>query len=293
MTGAQTQLKSVLAWSICHIPIIIIIWERDGIIDTLSMFEQKLKTSNQPIGVDEENWDQRAKTFYHNQINGSTYYSDAVPRLLERKGILTPSSRVLDIGAGSGRSKSDHGLDLSSEMLQFMQREIEKNNLNNIYTIKSAWPTTENIGQFDVAFSAMCPATRSVETLEAMSGTAKKHGVLCQFTASTDNVVETLKGHQLIDGDIKGPHNDRDILQSYFNILWELGYQPEVSYLNDTFTLNMTFNEAFDTYKQRYEHVESEQLENVLQTIQQEEENIKAIKNTTLALVSWETERKG
>lgn len=261
----------------------------------LSMYEQKLNPSNQPAETVEEFWDQKARTFYHNQVNGSTYYSDAVPRLLEQKGILTPSSSVLDIGAGSGRYaiplakkvQSVHALDLSSEMLQFMQCEIEKNNLDNVYTIKSAWPTTENIGEFDVVFSAMCPATRSVEALQAMSNVAKKHGVICQFTASTDSVVEALKQHQIIDGDITDPHNDRDVLQSYFNILWELGYQPEISYLNDTFEINITFDEAFNTYKRRYEYVDSEQLKNVLQTIQQENRNIKVIKNTTLAVMIW------
>lgn len=264
--------------------------------DILSMFEQKLKTSNQTVETVEEKWDQMAEKFYYHQVNGSTYYSDAVPRLLEQKGILDPSSSVLDIGAGSGRyaiplankGKSVHALDLSSEMLQFLQRETEKNNLDNIYTIKSAWPTTEKIGEFDVVFSAMCPATRSVEAIEAMSNVAKKHGVICQFTASTDNVVEALKKHRLIDGNITDPHNERDILQAYFNILWELGYQPDISYLKDTFKINMTFNEAFDTYKQRYENVKSEQLKKVLQAIQQEDGNIKVIKNTTLAVITWD-----
>lgn len=264
------------------------------------MFEQKLKPSNQSLEAVEENWDQKAETFYSNQVNGSTYYSEAVPRLLEQKKILTPSASVLDIGAGSGRyaipiakkCQSVHALDLSSEMLQFMKREIEENNLDNIYTIKSAWPTTENIGEFDVAFSAMCPATRSVEALEAMSQVAKKHGVICQFIESTDIVIETLQEQQLIDKDLKNPHNDRGLLQSYFNILWELGYQPEISYLNDTFELELSFDEALDTYKQRYKHIEVEQLKNVLATIQNGADDIKVMKKTTLAVISWETKKK-
>lgn len=259
------------------------------------MFEQKLKSSNQSIATVEEFWDQKAETFYHNQVNGSTYYSDAVPRLLEQKGILNPSSSVLDIGAGTGRyaiplakkGQSVHALDLSSEMLQFLQRETEKNNLDNVYTIKSAWPTTEDIGEFDVVFAAMCPATRSVEALQAISNVAKQYGVICQFTVSTDNVVEALKQHELIDGDSTDPHNDRSILQSYFNILWELGYQPEISYLHDTFEINMSFDEAVNTYKRRYEHIDSEQLKNVLQTVQQENGDFLIVKNTTLAVMSW------
>lgn len=267
--------------------------------DILSIFEQKLKPSKQPIEAMEEKWNQKAEKFYSNQVNGSTYYSDAVPRLLEQKKILDPSVSVLDIGAGSGRyaiplakrCKSVHALDLSSEMLQFLECEIEKNNLDNIDLIKSAWPPmTEEIGKFDVSFSAMCPATRSVKALEAMSNVAKKHGVICQFTASTDNVVEALQRHQQIEK-VKGPHNNRNLLQSYFNILWEIGYQPDISYLHDTFVINMSFNEALHTYQQRYEHVKAEQLGEVLSSIQQEEDSIKVIKKTTLAVITWETNK--
>lgn len=265
--------------------------------DILSLFEQKLKTEDQPIETMEQNWDQRAETFYHNQVNGSTYYNQAVPRLLEQKGILTPSSSVLDIGAGSGRyaiplakkSQAVHALDLSSEMLQFLQQEAEKSNLDNISVIKSAWPTTEKIGEFDIAFAAMCPATRSVEALRAMSETATKYGVICQFTKSTDSVLEALKNQEVIGEEAKGPHNDRDILQAYFNILWELGYQPEISYLQDTFEVTQTLDEALDIYRQRYDHVDPEQLKSVLETLQQDEENIKNEKNTTLAVISWKT----
>lgn len=268
--------------------------------DILSVFQQKLKPVDQSLETLEESWDQRAETFYTNQVKGSTYYNDAVPRLLEQKNILNPSVSVLDIGAGSGRyaipiakrSQSVHALDLSSEMLQFLEREIKENSLDNIHTIKSAWPTTENIGEFDVAFAAMCPATRSVEALEAMSHVAKKHGVICQFTESTDSVIETLKKHQLIDGDERNPHNDRDLLQSYFNILWELGYQPEISYLNDTFEVDLSYDEALETYKKRYEDIEVEGLKSILSTIQNGADRIKVIKRTTLAVISWETQEK-
>ncbi len=264
--------------------------------DLISIFEQKLKSNNEPIKTVEENWDQKAKTFYQNQVIGSTYFNDAVPSLLEQKGILTPSANVLDIGSGSGRyaislakrCQSVHALDLSSKMLQFLHQEIEKNNLDNIHTIKSPWPATEKIGEFDIAFAAMCPATRSVEALVEMSNVAKGYGVICQFTASTDSVIEVLKNEQLITEEIKGPHNDRDLLQSYFNILWELGYQPEISYLRDTFELTMSLNEAFDTYKRRYAYLDPEQLKYILKTIQQDEA-IRSVKNTTLAVISWET----
>ena len=267
--------------------------------DILSMFEQKLNSNEneEPIETAEENWDNRAETFYYNQVNGSTYYAEAVPRLLEQKNILNPSVSVLDIGAGSGRyaipiakkSQSVHALDLSSEMLQFLERETEKNNLDNIQTVKSAWPTAENIGEFDVAFAAMCPAIRSVEAIQAMSDVAKKHGVLCQFTKSTDTVIEALEEQNLLDKHRKDPHNNRDVLPAYFNILWELGYQPEVSYLHDRFEVNLSLDEALDNYKKRFSQIDEEQLKNVLSSIQNGADDLQVMKKTSLAVITWET----
>jgi len=267
--------------------------------DKQLMFEKMLQTDHSSIQEAEQMWDQKAASFYYNQVNGSTYYAEAVPRLLEQKDLITSSSSVLDIGAGSGRytiplakkSASVHALDLSSEMLQFLQQEIEKNNVDNIYTIKSAWPATEEIGEFDVAFAAMCPATRSVEALKEMSSKAGKYGVICQFTASTDNVVEALQEEQLIDKTAKGPHNDRAMLQAYFNILWELGYSPEITYLPDTFELKLNQDEALDTYQQRYEHLQLDQIKRVLDTMTEKDGTLNVVKKTTLAVLSWDTRK--
>lgn len=266
--------------------------------DFMSIFEQKLKSKEEPLETSEKNWDKRAETFYHNQVHGSTFYPTAVTQLLEQKGILTPSARVLDIGSGSGRyaipfakiCQSVHALDLSSEMLQFLQKEMKKYRLTNIYPIKSAWPTSERLGEFDVAFAAMCPATRSIEAIKEMSNSASEYGVICQFTESTDNIIETLKKHQLlVEEDIKGPHNDRSLLQSYFNILWELGFNPEISYLHDTFEMYSTKEEAFHSYSKRFEQLNLEKLENVLEGLQVEKEQIQIMKKTTLAVLSWKT----
>src|SRR5699024_11365524 len=100
----------------------------------INYIAENMKTSEQPNETVERNWYQRAETFYYNQINGSTYYNDAVPHVLEQRGILEPSSSVLDIGAGSGRyaipfakrCRSVHALDVSSKMLEYLKKESDK-----------------------------------------------------------------------------------------------------------------------------------------------------------------------
>jgi len=266
--------------------------------DKLSLFAQMLKGNDRPLDEVEVSWDERAEVFYYNQVHGSTHYARAVPELLVEKGIVTPSSRVLDIGAGSGRyaiplakrSKSVQALDVSSVMLGFLEEEVGRHQLDNVYSVQSAWPVSGAvIGQVDVAFAAMCPATRSVEALKKMSEVAQEYGVICQFTASSDSVVDALKEQGLIEGDVKGPHNDRDLLQAYFNVLWELGYSPDVTYLDDTFVHEMSMEEAIESYRKRYEALGLEALTNVLDTLGADGGVLKIVKKRTLGVLSWRT----
>lgn len=268
--------------------------------DILSFFHKKLKGTDTPIEELEEFWDEKAENFYQNQIRGSTYYNEAVPQLLEEKGIIDSSTTILDIGSGSGRytiplakkCKSIYALDLSGEMLQFLQQEMKKNDLQNITTIKSAWPTTENIGQFDVAFAAMCPATRSLEGIEAMTQVANKYAVIGQFIKSTDTVIQALEARQILEENRNDPHNNRELLQAYFNILWELGFNPEISYLHDTFEVELPINVALQQYKNRFQNVDEDQLIDVLKALSEDDEKIKIAKMTTLAVLSWKTKNE-
>lgn len=263
----------------------------------LTLFQQKLQGNLAPVDELERFWDEKAENFYKNQIHGSTYYNDAVTLLLEEKGIITPSASVLVIGSGAGRftislarkCKAVHALDVSKEMLQFLQNEKEKHQLQNITTIKSAWPTKEYIGEFDVAFAAMCPATRSLEGIEVMTKVAKKYAVICQYTQSTDNVIEQLQMRKLITENKNDPHNNRELLQAYFNILWELGFNPEISYLYDTFEIERPLNEAIQAYQQRFPDLDEKQLLEVLTTIPKRNEKINIVKKTALAVLSWNT----
>lgn len=269
--------------------------------NSLNVFAEKLKMNKQSIEVMEQFWDDRASSFYNTQLNSSTYYSNAVTLLLEQKVILTPSTTVLEIGSGSGRytiplakkCQSIHALDLSSEMLKFLNREIKEENITNVTTIKSAWPTSQKIGEFDVAFAAMCPGTRSVEGLKQMSSVARKHVVICQFVHFSCNVREKLIELNVIQKDDPDPHNNRDLLQSYFNILWELHYNPEINYLHDTY--EMTFDhldEAIEFYKIKYRNVEQQQLQKILQELQQDNQKIVITNTSTLAILNWETTNK-
>lgn len=264
--------------------------------DVMSLFSKKLKPNNDSLATAEQKWDKRAKNFYKNQITRRDYFPGAVTELLMEKGIIDKTSTVLDICSGSGRyaipfaekSKSVLAIDLSSEMLNYLNKEIKKRDFRNIKTLKTPWPSPEKLEKVNVSFAAMCPAIRTVEALTEMSEIASDYGVICQFIYSSDNIVESLKERGLLKEDVKDPHSNRSSVQAYFNILWEFGFNPEVTYLEDVHVTKMSVEEAVQHYERRYDGIDINELTTVLNELASNEE-ISLERIETIAVINWET----
>lgn len=268
--------------------------------DIINFFANKLKTSKESLQSAEQKWDRRAKSFYKNQVTRRDYFPGAVTEILENKGILHKEATVLDICSGSGRyalpfskkCRSVTALDLSTEMLHYLEKEIVENNIENIDTIKAPWPTTKYNNKVDLAFAAMCPATRSLEALRAMSNIAEQYCVICQFIYSSDNIVELLKETALLDKDqVKDPHNNRSSVQAYFNILWELGYDPEINYLEDVEETELSLADIVASYVGRYDNLNEVDVEKVVKSVVVDNK-VKVIKRSKIGIISWKTASK-
>lgn len=93
----------------------------------------------------------------------------------------------------------------------------------------------------------MCPCTRSADALKQMSNVAHQYAVIAQMTKMSDNIIDALQADNVIDINPNDPHNNRDLTQSYFNILWELGYEPELNYIVDETVVKATVTETTET----------------------------------------------
>lgn len=262
--------------------------------DVLSIFEDKIKTDEKGNAAYAHKWDERAKRFYDAQKTGRKNLQESVVSMLKDKQIVTKDTTVLDIGAGAGRytiplareAKHVLGTDFSQEMINYLNKVIKEESISNITTKQLAWPSKEPLETVDLVFSAMCPCTRSKEALIQMSELARKHGVIAQMTKMGDEITDELIKKDLVRLNPHDPHNNRDLAQSYFNILWELGFEPEVNFVIDEYHVELSFEEALKQYKTRYDHVEETTLEKIL--AKHVNDDLVSFKRTTrLGVISW------
>lgn len=262
--------------------------------DLLSVFEHKLKTTEEATEEYARKWDERAPRFYEGQVSGSQFLPNEVTKLLQQKEIINDSSTLLDIGAGAGRYTIPLAkevaevvaLDFSNEMLRYLEKAANETGMTNIVTQQAPWPTKEKVTEVDVAFSAMCPCTRSVEALKEMSKVAKNHAVIAQMTKMSDNIIDSLVAEKLIEINPNDPHNNRDLAQSYFNILWELGYEPEINFIVDKRDEVTEIDEAVQQYQKRFDKLSEKTVRKVISPFVTKDQ-VSIVKTTRLAVISW------
>lgn len=252
----------------------------------------------------EENWDTRAEYFNMAQQKDRSGFAEKVTSILKERGILTGAT-VVDIGGGSGRyalpfaAHAAHVTvtDISSKMLELAKTNAESQGLTNLSYVKTEWETADlsNLNgnkKFDLAFASMCPAVRSPEGFSKMLEVSKGFCVMNQFITDTDSLSDYLM--QELDGKPTfDPHNDRDIVNAVFNLLWMEGYEPEIRYLRQNEEASYTIDEAFGKYAGRYEQVALSKGLNLKDLIAKyaSKDVVQVKSKTTLAMILWQVSK--
>ena len=264
------------------------------------LYEKMLKAEPEDYGMVEAFWDNRAEEFNQNQLKEKTGFINGILTLLKEKGIF-PGSEILDVGGGSGRyaipfAENTHHVtvtDISSNMLALTEKNALEAGLHNLKCQKLEWSGAD-IGalgwekKFDLVFSSMCPAIRNKRGFENMSLASRNYCLLNQFIKDTDSVSQYLD--QALSAERRrSPHNDRQSVQAFFNLLWLDGYNPEITYLHLEEDLELDYADAVKHYGLQYR----EQLENMGKTVDEflkplESENkLKIKRQKTTALILW------
>ncbi len=154
----------------------------------------------------EKIWDNKSEWFFNRTEKKQENFSNRlVFKIIKEKKLLNENSKVLDIGCGTGRhllefSKiTSHitGTDISSRMLDYAKEKLK--NINEAKFIHGNWMknfTKEK--EFDLVFASMTPAIR--EEIEKMLGRKLN------------------KLHS----------NHKEYTYGLWNIVWNLGYFPEI-----------------------------------------------------------------
>lgn len=163
----------------------------------------------------EKIWDSKSEWFFKRTEKKQENFSDRlIFKIVKEKKLLNENSKVLDIGCGTGRhllefSKSTShitGTDISSRMLDYAKEKLK--NVNETKFIHGNWMknfTKEK--EFDLVFASMTPAIR--EEIEKMLGRKLN------------------KLHS----------NHKEYTYGLWNIVWNLGYFPEIyldKYISET-----------------------------------------------------------
>lgn len=209
----------------------------------LTYFENLWQTIHGPHSDKEAYWDGRADFF--NARMHTDDRRDSRERLVDRltrHGILQPGHSVLDIGCGAGKhalafartAAQVVGTDISARALSFAAENAAEAGLANISFVKGDWEQLslaehqwEN--RFDLVFAAMCPGIGSKAALEKMIQASRGYCLISLFASREDSLRGQLAAHCGLAG--QGPHHGGAAVSSVyciFNLLWLLGYYPEI-----------------------------------------------------------------
>lgn len=231
--------------------------EKMDIQDFEALFIDKKKTLDEM----EAFWNDRAKGFYETQKNSPDNIGEIITQFLVDEEILALHSSVIDIGSGSGRytiplakiAQEVTALDLSESMLQFLQQEVESLGIDNVKTVHAPWGKEASKNKYSVAFSAMCSGIKSIKALEAMSEAATEYGVIVRYIKKSDDILEKYAkvtgNNEFFKSDAR---SNRETVQAFFNILWMLGYEPKIHYIDHVVDVQTTKEQLQSLYLRVY-----------------------------------------
>lgn len=142
--------------------------------------------------------------------------------------------------------------------------------------------------KFDFVFASMCPAVRNVKGFKNMSLASKGYCFLNQFITDKDSLSDYLFDALKIK---KGynPHNDKDSVQAYFNLLWLEGYEPELNYLRFKEKERIPVEEAKTYYSHIDQTQERKQDIDITDLLRPfiKDDAISVIREKTVATILW------
>lgn len=208
--------------------------------------------------IGENFWDERAKEFNGKDIQEKE--SRDFSSILEFIEVEQDKrfENVLDIGCGTGfysiqlSEISDHvtAMDISQNMLAYAEENSKVKHRSNISFVKNTWSELdlEDLKwreKFDLVFASMSPAIDSYEDLIKMINCGRNSYFLSGFVEKKDSLKDDLS-KIILSSHNKNPHGSK--IYSAFNILWNMGYYPKISYKDSSWGKFKSVDEFYEEF---------------------------------------------
>lgn len=185
-------------------------------------------------------WDKIALS-YDETMQKDRRRIDKTIELLKAKDILNKETVVLDIGCGTGiyalelakYCKNIVGLDCSKNMLRILEEKAKKAGLKNIAGLHKDWGEVDSESpdyhkQFDLVVSNLNTGICNVEGLIKMNQTSRD--ICCYSSLSGLSKHSSKSELQEIIFERALPESGRNEILHAFNLVYSMGYRPEMSY---------------------------------------------------------------
>lgn len=263
-------------------------------------FEKMLKGKKYKSNTDmREYWNYRSKGFnkmaQRNRVTDDTFLG----KVISEKKILDKSSTVLDVGCGVGRhllyfaDKVDSvvGVDISDQMLEFARENLVDNDNNNFELYTMDWNSNDNpLGKdrkFDLVFASMSAALIDKKSIEKFTHFSKNYCLVERFLGQTDSFKELL-GEILGRNMENSAHNNDEYTRGLYNLVFDMGYYPEVFVDSTRETEIIKISEIERHYSRIFESLEELELKKVRKYLNSQKSEEIAIKREIVkSLILW------
>ncbi|SDL01159.1 methyltransferase domain-containing protein [Natronincola ferrireducens] len=200
-------------------------------------------------------WNKVADKYDSNMMGQEEDRVGKVMNYLIKSKMITSDTNVLDLGSGTGAytipmakiANAVTALDSSSEMCSILKEKARINNLKNIAVLTKPWEEVnlkkENLHKnFDLVFSSLNPGIRNLKTLVKMNAASRKYCCLISTSGRVEDNTRREVGRLLLGKELDSKRAN-DVIYPFY-ILYNLGYSPQMEYINITFSREKKREEA-------------------------------------------------